>query len=61
LTEGRELATPRYDDAVWVSMRLAEILPLPADERQRCLEMSDAQARLEFLHTRIPVIGGSSN
>lgn len=59
LTEGRRLATPRYDDAVWVSMRLAEILPLLPGDRQRCLEMSDAPARLAYLRARIPVIAGS--
>jgi Lon protease-like protein len=53
LTEGRKLATPRYDDAVWVSMRLAEILPLQPGDRQRCLEMSDAQARLDYLRARV--------
>lgn len=59
LTEGRKLAPPRYDDAVWVSMRLAEILPLLPGDRQRCLEMSDAPARLAYLRARIPVIAGS--
>ena len=56
LTEGRDLTTPRYDDAVWVSARLAEIVPLDAADRQRCLEISDPAARLEYLRERIPAI-----
>lgn len=56
LTEGRELAPPRYDDASWISARLAEILPLPADDRQSCLEMTDPVKRLDLLRDRIPFI-----
>lgn len=56
LTEGRTLAPPRYDDAAWVSMRLSEILPLEGEDRQRCLEMNDPAARLDFLREQIPGI-----
>lgn len=38
-----------YDDASWVSFRLAEILPLTLDTRQRCLELRSAEARLALL------------
>ena len=37
----------RYDDAVWVGYRLAEVLPLENTLRQHLLEMPDAISRLE--------------
>jgi Lon protease-like protein len=39
----------RFDDAGWVSSRLAEILPLDLSDKQECLEMDDPLARLERL------------
>lgn len=48
-------ARPCFEDASWVGMRLAEILPLAAPERQRCLEMSDAIERLSFLRERLDI------
>jgi Lon protease-like protein len=41
---------PAYDDASWVSFRLAEILPLRNDVRQKLLELTDASLRLGVLH-----------
>lgn len=41
----------RYDDAVWVSYRLAEVLPLENTLRQHLLETSDAVSRLRMLTT----------
>lgn len=38
-----------YADANWLSYRYAEILPLEMDERQACLEMTDALQRLAYL------------
>lgn len=38
-----------YDDAGWVGCRFAEILPLPAAEKQRCLELDDPVERLASL------------
>jgi len=58
LTEGRDPTPPRYDDAGWVSARLAEILPLAVTERQRCLEISDPALRLQYLRERIPGMHG---
>ncbi len=46
---------PAYDDASWVGMRLAEMLPLPLEDRQRCLEICDALERLDFLQSRIRI------
>lgn len=45
--------TPRYDDAVWVGMRLAELLPLPPGERQQCLETTDSIERLKLIRDRL--------
>ncbi|MEL7536031.1 MAG: LON peptidase substrate-binding domain-containing protein [Pseudomonadota bacterium] len=36
----------RYDDAAWVSYRLAEILPISAEDKQRCLEAESTEVRL---------------
>ena len=47
--------SPRYDSASWVGMRLAEILPLPMQEKQQCLEMSDAVGRLRLLRERLDI------
>ena len=37
------------DDAAWVGHRLAEILPIPLADKQRCLELDDALQRLDVL------------
>jgi Lon protease-like protein len=37
------------DDAAWVSARLAEVLPLPAQHKQYCLELNDPVERLRYL------------
>lgn len=47
--------TPHYENASWVGMRLAEILPLPMPEKQQCLEMTDAVARLRLLRERLDI------
>ena len=40
----------RYEDASWVGFRLAEILPLRNDVRQKLLEITDAALRVGILH-----------
>jgi uncharacterized protein len=40
----------RFDDASWVGFRLAEILPLRNDVKQRLLELTDATLRMAILH-----------
>jgi uncharacterized protein len=40
----------RYDDASWVGFRLAEILPLRNDVKQKLLELTDPVARVSILH-----------
>jgi Lon protease-like protein len=39
-----------FGDATWVSFRLAEILPLRIDVKQKLLELTDATLRLAILH-----------
>ena len=40
----------RFEDASWVGFRLAEILPLRNDVKQKLLELTDAVLRLAVLH-----------
>jgi len=40
---------PNYEDAAWVSHRLAEFLPLEPPWQQRLLEIDDPNLRLELL------------
>jgi hypothetical protein len=39
----------KLDDAAWVGYRLAEILPIPAAQKEFCLELADPIQRLDFL------------
>jgi Lon protease-like protein len=48
--EERFAAPLAYADATWVGFRLAEILPLRNDVRQKLLELTDASLRLAVLH-----------
>lgn len=43
----------KYEDAAWVGGRLAEILPLSLEDKQRCLELRDPIKRLEMLRPMI--------
>jgi len=43
------LVEPDYDDASWVSYRIAELLPLDQQLQQRLLESNDPPARLQSL------------
>ncbi|MBK6908613.1 MAG: LON peptidase substrate-binding domain-containing protein [Rhodocyclaceae bacterium] len=40
----------RFDDAQWVGMRFAEILPIPAAAKQTLLEVDDSVDRLEIIY-----------
>jgi uncharacterized protein len=44
-----EFIEPRYEDATWVSYRMAELLPLPVGLQQKLLEMQGPNERLELL------------
>ena len=39
----------QFDDPLWVSYRLAEILPITPQEKQALLELTDTAARLAQL------------
>ncbi|WP_199101074.1 LON peptidase substrate-binding domain-containing protein [Dyella sp. ASV21] len=43
-----------YDDASWLGFRLAELLPLHDDERQRMLEVTDPVRRLAEVRDILP-------
>jgi uncharacterized protein len=49
--------TPLYGDSAWVSGRLAEVLPIPLEEKQRLLVMDDPIERLTVLQ---PLVHGTS-
>ncbi len=48
LSPGYEIPT-HYDDAQWVTARLAEFLPLPLPRKQELLETDDVVRKLHFL------------
>ncbi len=50
----RNAAREHYDDAVWVSYRLAELLPLDETERQVLLESETAADRLDEMLAWLP-------
>lgn len=52
-----ETLEPRFDDAVWVGYRLAEILPIEAEAKQRLLESSDTLDRLRRIDELMNTIG----
>lgn len=39
----------RFEDAGWVASRFVEILPLDLEQKQRCLEDADPEARLDIV------------
>lgn len=49
LISSQRLLEPHYEDAGWVSHRLAELLPLDPALLQRVLELDDPEARLQLL------------
>jgi uncharacterized protein len=49
--------TTAYDDAVWVGLRLAELLPLPTPVKQTLLETRDPLARLVQLRATLDAGG----
>ena len=40
---------PRYEDALWVGYRLAEVLPMELPARQKLLELSEPQERMRVV------------
>jgi Lon protease-like protein len=49
--DGVPFAEPyRFDDPSWVSNRLAEILQIPLRARQKLMELTDANTRIDAVH-----------
>ncbi len=48
----------RFDDAVWVTYRFIEILPIDLEQKQECLESSDTQARLKLVDELLDNVRG---
>lgn len=46
----------RLDDATWVGCRLAEVLPMPLEQKQHCLEITDPIERLEFVRPMLRTV-----
>ena len=47
-----------FDDGVWVSYRLIEILPIELEQKQQFLESSDTLARLELVNRILNSVRG---
>lgn len=52
--EWRNAPKSSYDDASWLGLRLAELLPLANPERQRMLELTDPLQRLAEVRDILP-------
>jgi Lon protease-like protein len=39
-----------FDDAIWLSNRLSELMPVPALAKQKLMELEDADMRLEIIY-----------
>lgn len=48
----------RYDDAVWVTYRFLELLPIDLDRKQLSLESSDTVARLKLVDELLDSVRG---
>ena len=48
----------RYEDAGWVAYRYAEILPISAEQKQRCLETEDPLERLVMMREVLKSVRG---
>ncbi|MCH9006100.1 MAG: LON peptidase substrate-binding domain-containing protein [Proteobacteria bacterium] len=53
-----ESSDRRYDDAVWVTYRFLEILPIDLDRKQLSLESSDTVARLKLVDELLDSVRG---
>lgn len=53
-----QLVERDYDDAGWVGARFAEILPMPDQDKQHCLELDDPLERLRFLRPLLQSLRG---
>jgi len=56
-----ETQTRHYEDAVWVTYRFMEILPVDLDQKQRSLESCDTVARLQLVGELLDSVRGPVN
>lgn len=49
-TEAPFLEPYQWDDPVWISNRLCEILPIPLKAKQKMMALQDAGMRIEIVH-----------
>jgi Lon protease-like protein len=56
-----QVPEPRYDEADWVSWRIAELLPLDAAMRQALLQTDAAQERLRRLAPLLAAAGAAAD
>ena len=56
-----ETQARRYEDAVWVTYRFMEILPVDLDQKQRSLESCDTVARLRLVDELLDSVRGPVN
>lgn len=47
-----------YEDAVWVTYRFMEILPIDLEQKQMSLESSDTSARLNLVKDLLDCVRG---
>ena len=50
-----------WDDAGWLANRWAELLPMPAEERQRLMAMDNPLLRLELVVDRLDALSDSAS
>ena len=51
------IASPHhFNDATWVGMRLAQLLPVASSEKQRWLELRDPGTRLSHIQAALPAL-----
>lgn len=48
----------KYEDAVWISYRFAEILPFTPEQKQNCLEIDDPMERLQLIRDALRDVRG---
>jgi Lon protease-like protein len=46
----------RFDDSSWVGFRFAEILPMPLEQKQHCLQLRDPLERLEYVRPMLRTV-----
>lgn len=51
----------KFDDAVWVTYRFLEILPIDLEQKQLSLESSDTIARLKLVGELLDSVRGTAN